>query len=339
MLKLSPLLPFLLLPLLTSAEFTFPDDTTIPPNGTCSTTYTRPLPCSPDLLSLVDNTTDASIRFAPTLLASTCTSECYSALTQWTSDIRRDCTNATFASSSSYIPPSSGTITLQKILDPKTQWLETAWFATCLTDPTLSTHPFCTTYNATTKSLTRLYNPALMQTLNTTTAFCNSSCAVQTSIYLHETSAQKPNVLDPRQVCPGLDTRPFPFPEAWKVKSSPGWQSGGESGRGVDGPVGSSNSTTSGEPGRPGGNETSANSTGSGWQTGGEGGRPSVNESTGNSTGWHQGGEGGRGLNNSSVVNDTQQGGNLPAANGAEEGARVSLLAVAIVIGAMVVGL
>ncbi|RPB14596.1 hypothetical protein P167DRAFT_604038 [Morchella conica CCBAS932] len=338
MLKLSPhhhLLPFLLLPLLTSAEFIFPADNTIPPNSTCSTTYTRPLQCSPDLLSLIDNTTDVSIRFAPTLLTSTCTSECYNALTQWTGDILRECTNATSASSS-YSSPGSGTSTLQKILNPKTQWLETAWFATCLTDLTLPTHPFCTTYNTTTKSLTRLYNPALMSSLNTTTTFCNSSCAVQTSIYLHETSAQKPNVLDPRQVCPGLDTRPFSFPEAWKVKSSPGWQSGGEGGRGVDGEVGVGNSTTGGQSGK---NETSTNSTGSGWQSGGEGGRPFVNESTGNSTGWYQGGEGGRGLNTSSVVNDTQQGGSLPAANGAGAGARVSLLAVAIVIGAMMVGL
>lgn len=143
-------------------------------------------------------------------------------------------------------------------------------------------------------------------------------------------------MLDPRQVCPGLDTRPFSFPEAWKVKSSPGWQSGGEGGRGVDGEVGVGNSTTGGQSGK---NETSTNSTGSGWQSGGEGGRPFVNESTGNSTGWYQGGEGGRGLNTSSVVNDTQQGGSLPAANGAGAGARVSLLAVAIVIGAMMVGL
>lgn len=136
-------------------------------------------------------------------------------------------------------------------------------------------------------------------------------------------------------MCPGLDTKALPFPEAWKNKSGPGWQSGGEGGRGVDGAVGVGNSTT----GRPGGNETSNDSTRSGWQSGGEGGRPSVNESIGNSTGWYQGGEGGRGLNTSSVVNDTQQGGSLPATNGAGAGARVSLLAVAIVIGATVVGL
>ncbi|KAI5840758.1 hypothetical protein DFP73DRAFT_611469 [Morchella snyderi] len=361
LLLLPSLLPSLLFPLLTSAEFTFPTDNTIQPNSTCSTTYTRLLPCSSDLLSLIDNTTDASIRFSPLLLASTCTFGCYNALTQWTSDIRRDCSNAAITPSPT-TPSRGSTITPQKVLDTKAQWLETAWFATCLTDlysstfpphttpssnspslthscRTLPAHPFCATYNTTTKSLTHLYSPALMSSLNNTAAFCNNSCAVQTSIYLHETSAQKPNVLDSRQVCPGLETTPFPFPEAWKVKSSSEWQSGGEGGRGVGGPVGSSNITTGGEAGRPGGNETSTNSTGLGWQTGGEGERPSVNESTGNFTGWHQGGEGGRGLNDSSVVNDGQQGGSLPAANGAEAGARLSLLAVVIVIGAMVVRL